>query len=545
METWRDRLMAWIEERKQLLLIVAAVVVTLAIGTLIGFIVGGGFGDDGSAATTLPGSTSTVASQTTLPPSTTAPDTTVADTEPPIGDFVIILASQDTYVTSDEPAVPQGVEDKLTVEDDPPELQRALIRFDVVGIPPGETVTQAILQLQVVEDSDAPVTVHRVGGPWDETTTWATAPAIGDMVAILPGGSPEGFLVEIDLTGVVTGDGQYDFYLVTADSDTAEYASREAPLGGPALIVGWGDEDLLGITASGPLASEPGSTTTTTIGPPAPAVELTGDSVMVVGAGDIADCDEGAAITAALLDQVFAGGTEGLVFTTGDNAYGDGSAEEFAECYHPTWGRYRDRTRPTPGNHDYNTDDAVPYYEYFGAAAGNLGQGFYSYEAGPWHVVALNSNCHDIDGCDPGDPQYEWLRQDLAASTAACTLAYWHHPVFSSGDHGSDDAMVPILQLLYEGGAEIVLNGHDHDYERFAPQTPGGDLDVATGIREFVVGTGGRNLRDFGSTAANSEVRFSDGYGILRLDLFENGYEWEFLAEPGAGFTDSGAGACH
>jgi hypothetical protein len=246
-----------------------------------------------------------------------------------------------------------------------------------------------------------------------------------------------------------------------------------------------------------------------------------------------------------LLDEVFADGTEGIVFTTGDNAYGSGTPEEFAECYEPTWGRYKDRTRPSPGNHDYNTDDATGYFAYFGSAAGNPSQGFYSYEAGPWHVLALNSNCSDIDGCEVGSSQYEWLRQDLAASSAKCTLAYWHHPVFSSGSHGGDDKALPLFELLYEFGAEVVLTGHDHNYERFAPQTPYGDHDPVTGIRQFVVGTGGRNLRSFEDPAPNSEARFNDSYGILLLNLHEDGYSWEFRAQQGVSFTDTGSASCH
>ena len=265
----------------------------------------------------------------------------------------------------------------------------------------------------------------------------------------------------------------------------------------------------------------------------------------MVGAGDIADCTGGAAATAALLDEVFADGTDGIVFTTGDNAYDSGTPEEFVDCYDPTWGRHKDRTLPTPGNHEYYTADATGYYEYFGAAAGEPDQGYYSYEAGQWHVVAINSNCDDIGGCDSGSPQYEWLQQDLSSSNAVCTLAYWHHPPFSSGYHGGDEALIPIFDLLYEHGAEIVLAGHDHDYERFAPQTPAGELDTAAGIRLFVVGSGGRALRPFEGVAANSEVRFAGGYGILRLDLFEDGYEWEFIAEEGVTFTDSGSGDCH
>ncbi|MBI3801158.1 MAG: metallophosphoesterase, partial [Deltaproteobacteria bacterium] len=223
-----------------------------------------------------------------------------------------------------------------------------------------------------------------------------------------------------------------------------------------------------------------------------------GDPVLV-GAGDIAVCNtSGSAATAALLDQI-----SGTVFTAGDNVYPNATAEEFRTCYGPTWGRHRARTRPSPGNHDYKSADARPYYAYFGEQAGEPGRGYYSYELGEWHIVALNSNL----AADAETAQEQWLREDLAAHQTPCTLAYWHHPRFSSGaGHGSDPRLRPLWQVLAEFRADVVINGHDHDYERFAPQTSDGQPDAAHGIREFVVGTGGAILGWFGLTQANSEV---------------------------------------
>jgi hypothetical protein len=265
-------------------------------------------------------------------------------------------------------------------------------------------------------------------------------------------------------------------------------------------------------------------------------------TAVLVGAGDIARCADltGAQATAKLLD-----GIPGTVFAAGDLALSDGTEGQFANCYDPTWGRQKTRTRPVPGNHDYGVKAAAPYFKYFGAAAGLPGKGYYSYDLGPWHVVALNSNCSDIGGCGPGSPEELWLRQDLAAHPAACTVAYWHHPFFSSGKtHGGDPEMKAFWTDLYSAHAEIVINGHDHDYERFAPQDPNGKADPARGIREFVVGTGGNNLRAFSDPAPNSEARFNETFGVLKLTLQAKSYEWQFIPVSGD-FTDKGSGTCH
>jgi len=257
----------------------------------------------------------------------------------------------------------------------------------------------------------------------------------------------------------------------------------------------------------------------------------------LVGAGDIAVCGRpGAELTAQLLDTI--GGT---VFTTGDNAYPDGTAEDFRDCYDPTWGRHRARTRPSPGNHDYHVPDGAAYFQYFGASAGEAGEGYYSYDLGNWHVISLNSQ---ID-MDAGSPQEQWLRADLEASELPCTVAYWHRPRFSSGArHGSSSRPGPLWEALYEYGAEVVLNGHEHLYERFAPQTPSGVLDAAGGIRQFTVGTGGAGFYGFSDALANSEARDDQAHGVLKLTLFTLGYQWEFVPVNGATYTDAGGTAC-
>ena len=282
------------------------------------------------------------------------------------------------------------------------------------------------------------------------------------------------------------------------------------------------------------LASGPGSSP--------PATAPTDQTAILVGAGDIADCKDlsGAEAIAKLLDQI-----PGTVMAVGDLAYPDGSKENFA-CYDTTWGRAKSRTRPAPGNHEFHSSGASPYFDYFGAAAGNPKTGYYSYELGTWHIIVLNSECKDAGGCEPGSPQEKWLRSDLAAHPAACTLAYWHKPLFSSGGtHGNDLTVKPLFQALYDANADLVVGGHDHDYERFAPQAPDGAADAKRGIREFVVGTGGKNHRPFCEPKPNSELRDATAFGVLKLTLRPNSYDWQFIPEAGKSFTDSGTGGCH
>jgi Bacterial Ig domain/RTX calcium-binding nonapeptide repeat (4 copies)/Calcineurin-like phosphoesterase len=270
---------------------------------------------------------------------------------------------------------------------------------------------------------------------------------------------------------------------------------------------------------------------------PARAVE----PVTLLAAGDIAGCNSlGDEATAAILDV-----TEGTVATLGDNAYPDGTPTQFAECYHPSWGRHRARTRPAVGNHEYRTPGAAGYFGYFGAAAGDPTKGYYSYDLGAWHVVVLNSQCWEIGGCEAGSPQERWLRADLAASTAPCTVAYWHHARFSSARWVQLEWMEPAWKALYEHGAELVLAGHDHVYERHAPQTPSGDPSPAFGLRQFVVGSGGFDHHRFVTALPTSEVAESQTFGLLALTLRDDGYDWQFLPEAGRSFVDAGSGQCH
>lgn len=274
---------------------------------------------------------------------------------------------------------------------------------------------------------------------------------------------------------------------------------------------------------------------------------LTGEKGFAVyAAGDIADCknrrpeDSGAARTAALIADRIADDDTAVVLTLGDHTYPIGLLSEFTDCYEPTWGRFKARTYPAPGNHEYYSPHAAGYYTYFGPAAGPHRHGYYSVKLGNWHIVSLNSYLKP----EQHKKQLEWLQADLAQNTSPCTLAFWHHPRYSSGGHGSNLQMDDAWKMLVAGGAELVLSSHDHNYERFAPQNGNGDHDEQNGIRQFVVGTGGAKLTPLRFRKFNSAISDNSTHGVLKLALKETGYEWEFLAVENGGFTDSGAALC-
>lgn len=255
-----------------------------------------------------------------------------------------------------------------------------------------------------------------------------------------------------------------------------------------------------------------------------------------MGAGDIARCDSpGAEQTAKLLDSL-----PGTVFVAGDNAYMNGSASDYRNCYHPTWGRHRNRTKPVPGNHEYQTPGAAGYFDYFGANAGPAGLGYYTYTLGSWLVLAVNSEIP----LGVGSSQLQWVRDQLATNPRRCTVVYWHRPLFSSGRNGPNPDMLELWRVLYSMDVDIVLNGHDHLYERFAPQTPAGQPDPVKGIRQFTVGTGGAPPYETMRTAANSEITASV-WGVASFTLEDDGYSWAFIPVEGEAFRDSGAGVCH
>ena len=378
-----------------------------------------------------------------------------------------------------------------------------------------------------------PVTTHAhwtTGGlvryQIDGTATFQSAPGSSGRVTaihislVTPAGQAETRTVAVDLTvppgGIVTQS--------LAQSLELSRATVPSRLRVAANVTDESGGEMSTTSAAVPVA--------VAIAADAPSLP---DSVFV-GAGDIAVCNWGPSeATARLLDA----DRTSTVFTLGDNAYPTGTATAFTDCYGPTWGRHRSRTRPSPGNHDWDVNAGAPYFSYFGAAAGPPGLGYYSFNVGSWHVLSLNSNIT----AEPGSAQYEWARNDLLLNNTACSLALWHHPRFSSGQHGNFASMREMWRLLHEAGVEIVLAAHDHSYERFAPQDADGLFDPQ-GIRGFVVGTGGAVLRPFRVIQPNSEVRDNLTYGVLRLSLRARTYDWEFVPVSGQSFRDLGTAQC-
>lgn len=271
-------------------------------------------------------------------------------------------------------------------------------------------------------------------------------------------------------------------------------------------------------------------------GAPAAPQTVASTTVIVAAVGDMCGsaCDQTAKLVEAMNPTA--------VITAGDNAYSSGTLSEYRTKYDPYWGKFKDKTYPSPGNHEYETTGAAGYFDYYGAKAGQRGKGFYSVNIGDWHMVALNSNI----SMSAGSEQEKWLRADLAANTKPCTAAYWHHPLFSRGDHGDNTKSKPVFQALYDNKADLVIVGHDHNYERFAPARPDGTKDVVNGVRQLVIGTGGTGLRPFAnSTKGPSEVGNAKTLGVGKLTLTSTGYTAEFIPVSGSTFRDSVSGDCH
>jgi hypothetical protein len=498
---------------RRLILLGIAGVVVVAVGVAIGFGLGGDPEPESVASTTLPSTTqpsmqpSTSAVETTttsVPTTSTTPSTLPAS----IGADLEFAAVADVTLDSESPDEASGGDDELVADTDSSDVERSLISFEVEGVPDDATISQATLRLFVIDGGGEPV-LAGADGDWTEPdVTWDSAPVVVDVIADIPEVPDESY-VRVNVTSVIEGNGRIDFYILNEADDSFVVSSKEGGFG-PVLEVILGDGQAI-----------------------------------LTGAGDIASCDgDGDEATAALIDAVLAEEEDTLVFTLGDNAYEDGAPEDFADCYHPSWGRFKEITHPSAGARDYRTPGANGYFAYFGAAAGDADEGFYSYDYGGWHLVVLNSNCGEAGGCNEGSAQATWLEQDLSSNDAACTLAYWHHPAFDSTGDGVNSDVIPFWDMLYSDGAELVLNGDHHFYERFAPQNPSGAPDE-NGIVQFTVGTGGRSLAEIGSSAPNSEVRYNEAFGVLVLTLSPDGYGWEFRTAPDGSAVDSGSGSCH
>ena len=500
----------------------------------------------GTATATLTptGTASSTATPTVTSTGTpTSSPTITATPSPGSGGTSTFLPQADARVEAANPATNFGTQPTLLV-DLSPQLE-SYLRFDVNGLI--GAVQKATLRLWVLDPTDNGPPVSSCGNAsWGETTiTWSNKPLVinprDDKGAIAAGA-----WLEYDVSPFVTGNGSICFGLVGQSTNGVDFSSKEGA-NPPQLVVVTGSG---GPTPTVTPTSSP--TRTATVGPtPTPISTVAGGPVgQLVAAGDIAVCgsnfDEA---TANLVDAL-----PGQIVILGDNAYNSGTLAEFNNCYGPSWGRHKGRTRPIAGNHDYaGTSMARGYFDYFNGVgvfsgpAGDRDKGYFSFTVGTWHVIALNSNCDKLPSfCVAGGPQEQWLRADLAAHTNSCTLAYWHHPHFSSGhDHNNNNMMLPIFSTLYEFGVDVVLVGHSHDYERFAPQNPNGLNDPAFGITEFVVGTGGAPFTGSSGRAANSVVFNNTTYGVLSMTLKPSSYDFRFVPITGQTFTDAGTASCH
>jgi hypothetical protein len=292
-------------------------------------------------------------------------------------------------------------------------------------------------------------------------------------------------------------------------------------------------------------------------GQPIAANPVSSGDPIVAAAGDIS-CDPRPATAAPEADdtgtdvcrqaataKLIAAMHPAAVLTLGDEQYPDGALASFLAGYDKSWGAFKAITHPAPGNHEWHTPKAAGYFAYFGLNAGDAGKSYYSFDLGGWHLISLDADCKSIGGCGTDSAEAQWLIKDLAAHHAACTLAYWHQPRFSSGLHHSDPTYDAFWRALYVAHADLVLNGHDHDYERFAPQTPDAKADPASGITEIVAGTGGRSHYKIGAIEPNSQVSNGTTYGVLFVTLHPHSFDWKFAPEPGSTFTDSGNQRCH
>ena len=428
----------------------------------------------------------------------------------------------DAFVSSSRPRANFGKSRTLGVDRRPSVRTYLRFRIPVRDRP----VRSATLRLYVTLAHGRGIRVAAVRpGSWAErAVTFAKAPRLGRTVARTRG-AVRGW-ISLDVTKAVGKSGVVDLGLVSSPPNgVIRFASRERSGSAPRLVVTSGRDPI--IAAAGNIACDPAWP------------QFNG------GNGTATDCRD--KDTAALLDKSLA-----AILTLGDAQYDCGGAAAYAQAYNRAWGRFKSITHPVPGNHDYVSSGgtgcdpsarAAGYFGYFGAAAGTFGKSYYSFDVGSWHVVALDSECTPVGGCGPGSPEEQWLRADLAAHPNRCTLAYWHYPIFSSGEEGGTAEARTFWQDLDQAGADVVLNAHEHDYERFAPQDVNGKA-TANGMREFVIGTGGRMRHAFVTVRANSQVRNNAAWGVLKLTLHPASYDWRFVPAAGATFTDSGSARC-
>ncbi len=459
---------------------------------------------------------------------------------------VTLTPVADTTVSSATPATTAGSATTLTVDGSP--VTQVFVRFDLTGVT--GTVQSAKLRLRVDAAKDAGsvaggtiATSSNVAWP-EATTSWNTRPPVDGPTLATMGAVARTKWVESTVTGGVTAGQSVTFAITSGNADAAIYDSRETG-SAPQLVL---TTQAPTTTSSSTTTTSTTTTTTTTLPPTTTTTTAPPAGDVIAAAGD-AVCPPSGAVTTTtcrqktVSDLVVNDPSIVAFLPLGDLQYDNGELTNFQTAYDPSYGRFKAITKPAPGNHEYNTANATGYYTYFGSIAGDPTKGYYSYDIGTqWHLVALNSNC-SVVSCAAGSPQEQWLRADLAASTRPCTIAYWHHPRWSSGsDHGNDATVAAFWNALQADGAELVLNGHSHVYERFAPQLPSEVADP-NGIRQITSGTGGKNMTGFTTPVANSEVRFT-GFGVLKLTLGNGVYSWKWVNEAGV-VGDQGTGSCH
>jgi hypothetical protein len=482
------------------------------------------------------------------------------------------VPAADAYVRSDQPSVNFGAKYVLGAEAGSATTPTvtSYLTFTLSGL--SGTVTGASLQLYSYATSSQGVTVSTAPSGWSESTiTYDTAPPVG--TAISSAALTLNTWATINVLPTVTGNGTVSLALTTTRTVNNQMASREATATPPKLIVTTSTDPSPSPSTTSPSPSPTASTSPSPTDSPSPTTTPTttatsttttppGATVSIVTAGDIA-CTAGKAVTSTSCQQqatsdVALSLQPAAVLPLGDDQYELGSLSDFQSVYDPTWGRMKSISYPVPGNHEYGyigtaiePTGGEGYFTYFGDRSHPLQPGctinctsWYSYDLGDWHLIALDSQCAVVGGCNPGNPQYTWLSNDLKANTKKCTLAYWHIPLFSSSqDHQPD--MKSIYALLQSKGADVVLNGHAHFYERFDPQDSAGVANP-NGLTEFLVGSGGRNFFTIRATpSANSVARIANTFGVLKMDLSSNGYSWQFVPTVAGAPTDSGSATCH
>ena len=423
----------------------------------------------------------------------------------------------DTYVSAGAPKVSFARSRTLQVGVLP--MRVAYLRFQLGA--PGDAIASSALRIYAQRSpAGGKVVVREAVGSWSESVTYTRAPRPGRVLGSATVARSGGWTT-VKLATLSRDSGPVGIALTSSRSLT--FASRESGRR-PGLVLTRTPSPM--IAAAGQIGCDPSSP------------DFNGGSGSPTECGMRSTSD----LLVAMQSQLAA------VLALGDNQYPCGAYSDFMTAFDPSWGRVKSLIHPVMGNHDFACDfsnTAPGYFQYFGAAAGTPGQGWYSFDVGQWHLIALDSECSAIGGCGSTSPQGQWLRADLAADQAKCTLAYWHYPRFASGVEGNQADVAPFWDVLYAGGVDVILNSHEHDYERFAPQNPSGQVDPARGIREFVVGTGGRMLHGFTFNGANSEFRSNASWGVLQLTLRPTSYAWQFVPVTAGAVSDSGTGTCH